>query len=304
MLRMLDNSERHRKEDRSGYSSDDEDENTNIHNKVMNFNLRTNSPTPICKRGSLLDALKTFNHDKEMAMTYGQMNNTSYTDRQQIQHSAREVDENYEGEIPDTPSSELPPTFNEISERKRVAEDLLLETMDKHLSYFYQEMNETASRHGLTKSNFAVAHGMHHYNNYSSALDIAKLSRVALAQHPMLVEIVNTKEYSMTSRINRSHTYEWTNTNFILWQDDPCGTFSGIKTGVTPTAGPCLAVCFKSFCGLYDFIIVVMNCKSREARFVEIPKLARWAMTRISKVKQSNLRPGVKRRLLRNMAHV
>ena len=59
------------------------------------------------------------------------------------------------------------------------------------------------------------------------------------------------------------------------------GTFSGIKTGVTPTAGPCLAVCFKSRCGVYDFVIVVMNCKSREARFIEIPKLVRWAMNRI-----------------------
>ena len=41
-------------------------------------------------------------------------------------------------------------------------------------------MNDTALKHGLMKSNFAVAHGMHHYSNYSSALDIAKLSRIAL----------------------------------------------------------------------------------------------------------------------------
>ena len=82
------------------------------------------------------------------------------------------------------------------------------------------------------------------------------------------------------------------------------GTFSGIKTGVTPSAGPCLAVCFKSRCGQFDFIIVVMNCKTRETRYTEIPKLVRWAMNRINKVKNSNLRPGVKKRLLRNMAHV
>lgn len=78
-------------------------------------------------------------------------------------------------------------------------------------------MNETAIKQGLCKSNFAVAHGMHHYNNYSSALDVAKLSRVALSQHDLLAEIVNTKEFSMPSRINRSYTYEWKNTNFLLW---------------------------------------------------------------------------------------
>ena len=52
--------------------------------------------------------------------------------------------------------------------------------MDSNLNFFYKEMNDTAMKHGLKKSNFAVAHGMHHNNNYSSALDIAKLSRVAL----------------------------------------------------------------------------------------------------------------------------
>ena len=109
----------------------------------------------------------------------------------------------------------------------------------------------------------------------------------------------------MQSRIKQGFHYSWKNTNLLLWsEDNVLGTYSGIKTGVTPTAGPCLAVGFKSRCGLYDFIIVVMNCKTREARFVEIPKLIRWAISRITKVKQSNLRPGIKRRLLRNMAHV
>ena len=91
----------------------------------------------------------------------------------------------------------------------------------------------------------------------------------------------------------------------MLWQNDPAtGIFSGIKTGVTPTAGPCLAVGFKSRCGIYDFIVVVMNCKTREARFIEIPKLVRWAVNRIQKVKNAKLGAGVKKRLLRNMAHV
>ena len=68
-------------------------------------------------------------------------------------------------------------------------------------------MNDTAIKLGLNKSNFAVTHGMHHNNNYSSALDIAKLSRYALTQHSLLAEIVNTKEYDMSSRINRSYKY-------------------------------------------------------------------------------------------------
>ena len=191
-----------------------------------------------------------------------------------------------------------------MTERKRAEVALVNERIDAQLNCFYRVMNETALNSGLKSSNFAVAHGMHHFNNFSSALDMAKLSLIALKRHPFLAEVVNTKEFSVNSRVNPKHTYEWKNTNNMLWNEDGLGTYSGIKTGVTPSAGPCLSVCFKSKDGSFDFIVVVLNCVSREARFVEIPKLINWAMAKITKVKKSNLRPGVKRRLLRNMAHV
>ena len=63
----------------------------------------------------------------------------------------------------------------------RGSEALEIEKVDFFMSYFYREMNEAASRLGLKYSHFAVAHGMHHNDNYGSALDVAKLSRVALA---------------------------------------------------------------------------------------------------------------------------
>jgi D-alanyl-D-alanine carboxypeptidase (penicillin-binding protein 5/6) len=48
------------------------------------------------------------------------------------------------------------------------------------LNMFYKLMNDKASILNMTKSNFAVAHGMHNDNNYSSALDMAKLSCLAM----------------------------------------------------------------------------------------------------------------------------
>ena len=95
--------------------------------------------------------------------------------------TVREVEDSFDGEIPDTPQRDLPPTFSELSERKRIETQLFIERMDHYLSYFYREMNDTACKHNLKHSNFAVAHGMHHYNNYSSAIDICKLSRIALS---------------------------------------------------------------------------------------------------------------------------
>ena len=51
----------------------------------------------------------------------------------------------------------------------------------------------------------------------------------------------------------------------------------GVKTGITPSAGPCLSVHYRSSEGTFDFIIVILNSKTREARFTEIPKLVEWA---------------------------
>ena len=107
--------------------------------------------------------------------------------------TSKEVDESYKGEIPNTSNADLPPTFNEMVERKRIAENLVIERLDFQLSYFYKEMNDTANELGLRNTHFAVAHGMHHFDNFSTALDIALLSKAALAKHPFLEEIVNSK---------------------------------------------------------------------------------------------------------------
>ena len=130
------------------------------------------------------------------------------------------MDETLEGEIPNTPYSELPATYNEMSERRRVAEALLDERINNCMFHFYREMNDTACKYGMKKSHFSSVHGMNNYSNYSSALDIAKLSRIALSQYELLAEIVNTKEYSLKSRINRNFDYNWKNTNMMLWQQD------------------------------------------------------------------------------------
>ena len=44
------------------------------------------------------------------------------------------------------------------------------------LHEFYRLMNLKADELGLKRTNFAVAHGMHNENNYSTALDMGKLS--------------------------------------------------------------------------------------------------------------------------------
>lgn len=80
-----------------------------------------------------------------MALTHGQIGEATKPRKL----TAREVDETYQGEIPNTSYVDLPPSFNEVTERKRVAEQLYIERMDHYLSYFYKEMNDTALKHGM-----------------------------------------------------------------------------------------------------------------------------------------------------------
>lgn len=142
---------------------------------------------------------------------------------------------------------------------------ILYERSRQALKKFYQKMNEKSREIKLSdKTHWHVAHGMHHDYNYSTALDVASLSFQAM-KHTEFCQVVNTKRYDCVTKLR---TYKWVNTNNLLW--DPSHQFKGIKTGITQTAGPCLAVNFVSKEQNFDFIVVILNCKSREARFLEV----------------------------------
>jgi D-alanyl-D-alanine carboxypeptidase len=63
----------------------------------------------------------------------------------------------------------------------------------------------------------------------------------------------------------------WFNTNKLLSKG-----FNGLKTGITSTAGPCLASSFKS--GNFFLIFVVLSCKTPDHRWHEMVKLKDYAI--------------------------
>lgn len=50
--------------------------------------------------------------------------------------------------------------------------------------------------------------------------------------------------------------------------------YYGIKTGITPNAGACLAVSYESFAG--PIIVVLIGAKDSKRRFEETDKLVNW----------------------------
>jgi serine-type D-Ala-D-Ala carboxypeptidase (penicillin-binding protein 5/6) len=133
----------------------------------------------------------------------------------------------------------------------------------------------------MKKSNFASAHGMYHPNNYSSANDIAKLCYHTM-KIPLFREVVKTVDREAASITYPGHIYRWKNTNKLLGNDPSC---TGIKTGITWAAGPCLAASMRR--DNYHVCIVILASCSPDSRWYEIPKLVNWGVKKMQKIKTS-----------------
>lgn len=96
-------------------------------------------------------------------------------------------------------------------------------------------MNERASKIGLKNTNFVTPSGLHDDNHYSTAYDMALLTREAL-KNDLFREICSTQRAKI--RFGNPPYERWlVNTNKLLHLYDYC---IGVKTGFTDEAGRCL----------------------------------------------------------------
>lgn len=126
-------------------------------------------------------------------------------------------------------------------------------------------MNHAAKGLGMNNSHFMNASGLPAQDQYTSAYDIALLSRALIAHFP--------KEYSWYKQ--KSFTFNGIkqyNRNKLLWENTHV---DGLKTGYTQAAKYCLAAS-----GLYNgqrYIAVVMGAESPASRTQEADKLLSYA---------------------------
>jgi D-alanyl-D-alanine carboxypeptidase (penicillin-binding protein 5/6) len=126
---------------------------------------------------------------------------------------------------------------------------------------FVDLMNQQAKRLGMAHTHYANATGMPHDNHYSSARDLAELSRHLIKDFPEHYEIYHEKYFTYND-------IRQPNRNNLLWRDK---TVDGIKTGHTEEAGFCLIASAKRD-GM-RLISVVMGTDSEESRARESEKL-------------------------------
>ena len=99
---------------------------------------------------------------------------------------------------------------------------------------FVELMNLKAKLLGCTNSNFVNTNGLPHNKHYTSALDLAVITRYAL-KNPIFAQIVATQPRQFNGRIALEKIYKNTNKLLTIYSGA-----NGVKTGTTDKAGQCL----------------------------------------------------------------
>ena len=104
-------------------------------------------------------------------------------------------------------------------------------------------MNKTAKALNLSNTYFMNTHGLMNSFAYSTARDVSLLTCIAM-RDKVFRGIVRKQEFEckiFNRTYSQTRTVKWINTNKMLQYEG----FVGVKTGITPAAGPCLASLFE-----------------------------------------------------------
>jgi len=98
---------------------------------------------------------------------------------------------------------------------------------------FVARMNKKAQELGMKDTHFADTNGLHKDDHYSSAYDIALMSRELITKYPDILQTTKIQ-----SKMIRDGKFKLENTNHVLGRYDG---LDGLKTGFTDQAGYCLS---------------------------------------------------------------
>ena len=151
---------------------------------------------------------------------------------------------------------------------------------------FVDMMNARAAELGLVGTHYENPIGLHHDENYTTAYDTYKLTKLAL-QNPTFKEVCESTRYTVNASISGKRVLSTTNN----LQDSTTNYYyqyaKGVKTGFTDEAGRCL-VSTASYDG-YNYMCIVFGCPpTAKNHFTESKELYRWAFNNFEFKKVAN----------------
>jgi len=143
---------------------------------------------------------------------------------------------------------------------------------------FVARMNKKAKELGMNNTNFVNCTGLDDDNHYSSAYDVALMSRELIMKHP---EVSNYATIWMDTII---HTTKRGQSEFGLNNTNKLVRFyqgiTGLKTGSTSLAKYCLSATARR--NNMDLIAVIMAAPDTKTRFAEATKLLNYGFANYS----------------------
>src|ERR671915_1009613 len=134
---------------------------------------------------------------------------------------------------------------------------------DGSVDEFVAKMNDKAKELGLENTYFENPAGIDAPGNYSSAADLATITREAM-KYPEFREIVDMPEATISTQDREIDVF---NTNLLILPNSgyDYGPATGAKTGTSPQAGPCLVASAQS--SDESYIAVVLDAAGDVQRY-------------------------------------
>lgn len=132
---------------------------------------------------------------------------------------------------------------------------------------FVKLMNERCKTLGMKNTNFSNASGLPNKEHYTSAYDVALMSR-ELLKHSKTQDWLTTYMSDIMVGKKKSSTQIMVNTNRLIKEYNGA---TGIKTGSTNEAGNCLSASAKR--GNLQLIAVIMGADTSKIRFDEAKRM-------------------------------
>lgn len=143
---------------------------------------------------------------------------------------------------------------------------------------FVARMNQKAKDLGMKNTHFVNCCGLDIDDHYSSAYDVALMSRALITKYPQI------SNYSTVWMENITHTTKKGTTEFGLTNTNKLVRFykgiTGLKTGSTGLAKYCLSATAKK--NNMDLIAVIMAAPDTKTRFAEASKLLNYGFANYS----------------------
>jgi serine-type D-Ala-D-Ala carboxypeptidase (penicillin-binding protein 5/6) len=143
---------------------------------------------------------------------------------------------------------------------------------------FVKMMNDKAKELGMLNTNFVNACGLDVDNHYSSAYDVALMSRELITNHPEISKYSTVWMDTITHTTKKGQSeFGLTNTNKLI---KSYNGITGLKTGSTGLAKYCLSATANR--GGMDLIAVVLAAPETKVRFREAAKLLDYGFANCS----------------------